>query len=106
MNTLFMLLDVPAKKNSAMSWGIMILVFVVFYILIMLPQQKRNKQIKKFRESLEVGAKVKTLGGVHGKISQIKDDGTVLMEIDNNVRIKVDVASIVDATEQVADQKK
>lgn len=105
MNTLFILLDEQTGKNSTMSLIIMLLVFVVFYLLIMLPQQKRNKQIKKFRESLEVGAKVKTLGGIHGKISQIKDDGTVLLEVDNNVRIKVDLASIIDANEATEQRK-
>jgi len=108
MNTLFILLDggLAGGKNSSMSWIIMLLIFVVFYVMIMLPQSRRNKQLKKFRESLEVGSKIKTLGGIYGKVSQIKEDGTVLMEIDNNVRIKVDIASVVDASEPTTEKKK
>ena len=99
MNTLFILLQTDPQKPGAMSWIIMLLIFVVFYVLIMLPQSRRQKQLRKFRESLEEGQKVKTIGGIHGKIAQIKDDGTVLLEVDTNTRMKVDLASIVDATD-------
>ena len=99
MNTLFILLQNQPQKPGAMSWIIMILIFVVFYVLIMLPQSRRQKQLRKFRESLQEGQKVKTVGGIYGKIAQIKDDGTLLLEVDTNTRIKVDLGSVVDASE-------
>jgi preprotein translocase subunit YajC len=98
MNTLFLLLDGAAaapKQGGATMWIMLILLFAVFYIFMILPQNKKQKQLKAFRESLKEGDKVVTIGGIYGKVAQIKEDGTVLLEVDNNVRIKLDKNSIV-----------
>ena len=71
----------------------MVLIFVVFYFFMIRPQMKRQKEIKKFREALQVGDKVITSGGIHGKIKELKDD-YVMLEITNNVLIKVDKGSV------------
>lgn len=109
----FILLDVPpvagAKTQSPYSMWIMLgLLMVVFYFFMIRPQSKKQKALKVFRESLAEGNKVVTIGGIHGKIAQIKDN-TVLLEIAENVRIKIDKASIVqDPTDaqQTIDSKK
>ena len=72
----------------------MVLIFVVFYFFMIRPQQKRQKEIKKQRESMQVGDKVITSGGIYGKIRELKDDNTAIVEIAENVRIKVDKTSI------------
>lgn len=56
----------------------LILVFVVFYFMLIRPQKKREKQLKEMIASLKVGDEVATIGGIHGKISRIKDDIFVL----------------------------
>ncbi|MCL1943325.1 MAG: preprotein translocase subunit YajC [Candidatus Azobacteroides sp.] len=71
----------------------MLLIVAVFYFFMIRPQSKRQKEIRKFRESLQTGDKVITSGGIHGRIKEVKDD-SVLLEIADNVRIKVDKASI------------
>jgi preprotein translocase subunit YajC len=52
------------------------------------PQQKKQKEQKKFIDALRKGNKVVTVGGVHGEIVDIKDD-IISLEIDRGVRIKV-----------------
>lgn len=96
MNLLsFLLLEAPAGSGGGMS-GIlmMVLIFVVFYFFMIRPQQKRQKEIKKQRENMQIGDKVVTSGGIYGKIREMKDDGTVIVEIAENVRIKVDKTSV------------
>lgn len=65
--------------------GLMILVFYFFFIR---PQQKKAKEVKKFRETLEKGTRVVTIGGIHGKIAEVKDN-IVVLDLGNNVRMKV-----------------
>ena len=95
MNLILLQAAAPAQQGGGLS-GIlmMVLIFVVFYFFMIRPQQKRQKEIKKQRESMQVGDKVITSGGVYGKIREIKDDNTVIIEIAENVRIKVDKTSV------------
>ncbi|MCZ6594610.1 MAG: preprotein translocase subunit YajC [Bacteroidetes bacterium] len=53
-------------------------VFIVFFIV--LPQRKKMKQEKKFYSELKRGTKVITNGGLHGKVLDINDDGTIIIE--------------------------
>ena len=86
----------PAAPQGGGLSGIlmMVLIFVVFYFFMIRPQQKRQKEIKKQRDNMQVGDKVITSGGLYGKIRELKDDNTVIIEIAENVRIKVDKTSV------------
>jgi preprotein translocase subunit YajC len=66
----------------------MALMIGVFYFFFIRPQQKKTKEIKKFRDSLEKGARVVTIGGIHGKVAEVKEN-VVVLDLGNNVRIKV-----------------
>ena len=72
----------------------MILIFVVMYFFMVRPQQKKQKEIVKWRESLKRGDKIVTVGGIYGTIAEVKDTFLVV-EVDNNVRIRVDKSSVV-----------
>lgn len=52
----------------------MILLFVVMYLILILPQKKREKKAREMLNALKVGDKVTTIGGIAGKILNIKDD--------------------------------
>lgn len=95
MNLFLLQASAPAPQGGGLS-GIlmMVLIFVVFYFFMIRPQQKRQKEIKKQRDSMQVGDKVITSGGIYGKIRELKDDNTVIIEIAENVRIKVDKTSV------------
>ena len=65
----------------------------IFYFMIMRPQQKRQKGRQKLLESMKKGDKVVTAGGLHGTIVGI-DDKTLLVQIADNVKVKVERSSI------------
>ena len=97
MNLLSLLLDgAPTGGGMQGMSGIlmMVLIFAVFYFFMIRPQQKRQKEIKKQRDGMQAGDKVITSGGIYGKIKEVKDDNTVIIEISENVRIKVDKNSV------------
>ena len=52
----------------------MILIFVIFYFMLIRPQRKKDKEAKKMLESLKVGDRICTIGGIYGTIVRIKDD--------------------------------
>jgi preprotein translocase subunit YajC len=66
--------------------------FVIMYFFMIRPQMKRQKEAKKFQEALQVGDKVMTLGGIHGKIVEVGETD-VVMAIDQG-RIRIEKAGI------------
>lgn len=84
----------PASTGNGFSTIIMIiLMFVVFYFFMIRPQMKKQKEMKKFRDSISNGDKVITAGGIYGKVKEVKDT-TILLEIADNVRITIDKGSV------------
>ena len=104
MNLLSILLQAaaPAAGGASSYSGIlmMVLIFVVFYFFMIRPQSKRQKEIKKQREAMQVGDKVVTSGGIYGKVKELKET-TVVVEIAENVRIKVDKNSVFATAEDI-----
>lgn len=72
----------------------LVLIIVVFYFFMIRPQMKKQKEVAKFRSSLQKGDKVVTTGGIYGKVNDIKEN-IVTVEIANNVTVKVDKVSLV-----------
>ena len=68
-------------------------IIAIFYFMIMRPQQKRQKERQKLLESMKKGDKVVTAGGIHGTIVGIEDK-TLLLQIADNVKVKVERSSI------------
>ena len=65
----------------------LILLFVIFYFLLIRPQQKHQKKRQEMLKSLRKGDKVVTIGGIHGLIKEISDD-MVVLRVADNVNIK------------------
>jgi preprotein translocase subunit YajC len=68
-------------------------IFLIFYFMIIRPQQKRAKEREKMLSELQKGDKVVTSGGIHGTIVGLEDK-TVLLQIADNVKVKVDRSAI------------
>jgi preprotein translocase subunit YajC len=84
-----------AGQGGGMTMLLMLaLIFVVMWLFMIRPQQKRQKELNNFRNSLSKGDKVVTVGGIYGTVIEVTDN-KVLLEIDKDVRIKVDKASLV-----------
>jgi preprotein translocase subunit YajC len=81
-------------QNPLMSFIPLLLIIVVFYFFMIRPQMKRQKELKNFREALKKGDKVITTGGIYGRIVEMQDN-TVFVEIDTNVKIKVDKSALL-----------
>ena len=81
-------------QNPLMSFLPLLLIIVVFYFFMIRPQMKRQKELKNFRSSLQKGDKVVTTGGIYGRIVEIQDNA-IMIEIDTNVKIKVDKVAIL-----------
>ncbi|MBX7127730.1 MAG: preprotein translocase subunit YajC [Flavobacteriales bacterium] len=78
--------------------------FVVFYFFMIRPQQKKAKEAKKFRESLQKGIKVVTIGGLHGKVVEVSDK-TVLIEAADGVKLRFEKSAIaLDSTMQLTEE--
>ena len=84
----------PAQSGGAMMWVMMALIFVVMWFFMIRPQRKQQKELQAFRDGLKKGDKVVTIGGIYGTVCEIKDT-TVLIEVDNNVKIRVSKQALV-----------
>jgi preprotein translocase subunit YajC len=97
------LLDAPATGSGMGYMQIipLLLIVVVFYFFFIRPQMKRSKDQKKFRESLQKGQKIITVGGIHGRIVEIQDT-TVTIEVEGQVRLRVEKSAIaIDNTQTI-----
>ena len=88
MNVMTIMLQ-AAGGGSAQFLIMMVLIFGVMYFLMIRPQQKKQKELVKFRNALEKGQKIVTAGGIYGTVKEVKE-GYVLVEVDSNVAIRVD----------------
>ena len=81
-------------------------IFVVFYFFMIRPQMKKQKDQKKFKESLVNGAKVVTIGGIHGKVLEVKEN-TVIVETEGGNRLKFEKSAIAKefSTEEIEKTK-
>ena len=77
-----------APGGGLMSFLPMILIFVAFWFLLIAPQRKKQKQHDKMIQALEKGAKVKTVGGIFGTVTGVKDDRFVV-RIAENVKVEL-----------------
>ena len=76
-------------------WIMIIAIFAIMYFFMIRPQNKKQKEIQKFRNSLSVGMDIVTAGGIHGTIRSIdENDNTVVVEVATGVKMKFDKTSI------------
>ena len=93
----FMTLLQAAGAQGASSWTMwvmLLLIFVVMWFFMIRPQRKQQKELQKFREGLQKGDKVVTVGGIFGTVAEINEK-SVLIEVDKNVKLRVDKNSLV-----------
>ena len=107
MNNLLyvLLMGQPTEgQNPLTSFLPLLLIIVVFYFFMIRPQMKKQKDLRKYRESLQKGDKVITTGGIYGKINAMKDNH-IIVEIDENVKIKIDKSAILKDSSDISTAK-
>ncbi len=95
MSISLVLLQAQAQQGGNMwvSLLMIVLIFVVMYFFMIRPNVKKQKEIKKFQDSLKSGDKVVTAGGIYGKVKDVKET-EVILEVCDGVRITVDKNSV------------
>jgi preprotein translocase subunit YajC len=105
---LFLAQQQAGQAQSGGLWYMQLLpfafIFVIFYFLLIRPQQKRQKEHQQLLSNLKTGDKVVTSSGIHGLIANVKDT-TFLVKVADNVKIEVDKNAIASVSKSV-DQPK
>jgi preprotein translocase subunit YajC len=103
MNVLTILLAGQGGGDTTSTFLMFGMIFVVFYFFMIRPQTKKAKETKKFREALSKGDRIVTIGGIHGKIEEVKDE-TIVIAVEGGNRLKVEKSAIsLDTTSQLQD---
>ena len=92
------------QKGNPSFLIMMVLIIVVFYFFMIRPQNKKQKELRSFRESLKKGDKIVTSGGIYGKIIEISER-TVTIEVEDKMKLKVDKSVIIRDTSDLPSQK-
>ncbi len=92
------------QQSGWYSFLPLVLIIVVFYFFFIRPQMKRSKDQKKFKEGLQKGQKVITIGGIHGRIVEIQET-TVTIEVENNVRLRIEKSAVAMDNSQTIEAK-
>lgn len=108
MNLLSILLMTPpadgSEQGGLMSFLPLVLVIVVFYFFFIRPQMKKSKEQKKFREELQKGDNVLTIGGINGKIVKMEET-TVIIETEDQTKLRVERSAVVPKDTVLGQQK-
>ena len=91
---------IPLAAAQPQGGGIPMIVmlvglFAIVYFFMIRPQNKKQKEIQKFRNALEVGQDVITIGGIHGTIKRIEDNDIITLSVSTGVEIKFDRSAIM-----------
>ncbi|MDX5349413.1 MAG: preprotein translocase subunit YajC [Paracoccaceae bacterium] len=95
----------PSAGAAVAQFLPIILIFVIFYFLLIRPQQKKMKEHRAMVEALRRGDQVVTAGGIVGKVSKVQEDGMVEIEIADGVKVKVvrhTISQVLNKTEPAA----
>ncbi len=76
-------------QSGIMSFLPLIAIVVVFYFFMIRPQMKKAKEQKKYIEALKKGDKILTIGGIYGKIVEVREDATIIMEVEDGTKLKI-----------------
>lgn len=103
MNLFLLQATQPAADAAAGKVGgfdptmiiMLVVMFAIMYFFMIRPQQKRQKEIQKFRNSMTVGTKVVTAGGIYGTVKDLNEgEAFITLEISKGVTIQIDRASV------------
>lgn len=103
------LLNILLQQQAGAGYSSILMIVVliaIFYFFIIRPQSKKQKEIRKFRDSLKKDDKVVTAGGIYGKIKNIDNEkNVVILEIADNVKIHIDKGSIYQTVQDASESQ-
>jgi preprotein translocase subunit YajC len=98
MNQLFILMAPQGGQGGIMSFLPLVAIVVVFYFFMIRPQMKKAKEQKKYIEGLKKGDKILTIGGIYGKIVEVREDATLIMEVEDGTKMKIAKSAVSNDT--------
>lgn len=105
MTTLISILQAAQPGGFQQYSGLIVIValFAIMYFFMIRPQNKKQKELRNFRNSLKAGQDVVTVGGLHGTVRSINEkDDTITLEVATGVKLVFDRSSIVPQAENSA----
>jgi preprotein translocase subunit YajC len=90
-------LPVPGG-SSLLTIAPLLFIFAIFYFLLIMPQQRRQKKWQAMLSELKTGDKITTSGGLRGTIMSLKDDSLILRVPPDNLKLEVSRGSVVSVT--------
>ena len=84
-------------------WIMLIAIFLIMWLFMIRPQRKQQKELQNFRDSLKKGDKIVTVGGIYGTVEEVNDK-TVLIKVDDGVKLRVDKQGLVRDSSDVAQE--
>ena len=90
----FSLLQAASKQPWYGTPLLIVLMIFVMYFFMLRPQQKRQKEQRRFVDTLKEGDWVVTSGGLHGKVASLEEEGVLSLEVGKGTRLKLDRSSI------------
>jgi len=89
------------QAGGGMGWlsvAPLLFIFAIFYFLLIMPQQRRQKKWQTMLDALKTGDRVVTSGGLRGTVVTLKDDSVYLRVPPDNLRVEVTKASVMQVT--------
>ena len=105
LNMIYNLIALQAAGGNGagiLNICLIVILFAIFYFFMIRPQQKKQKEIKKFRDALAKGDKIITAGGIYGKIRNVGTT-TFDVEISEGVRITIDKNSVYPSSQEITE---
>ncbi len=91
---LLILMAPQAGGNPLTQMLPLVLIIIVFYFFMIRPQMKKAKDQKKFVENLQKGDKILTIGGIYGKVVEVRETGTILIETEDGSKMLVTKSAV------------
>jgi preprotein translocase subunit YajC len=92
-------------SDPVLQFAPLIALVAIFYFLVIRPQQQKVKAHQAMVDAVKRGDTVITAGGVIGKVSKVKDDGEILVEIADNVQVRVVKGTLTEVRPRVPEAK-
>lgn len=105
LSSILMMGGQDQQGGGASSLIFLGLIIVVFYFFMIRPQMKKTKEQKKFREAIKKGDQIITIGGIHGKISDVQEN-TFVIETEGGNKIKIEKAAVASNVAEMAVNQK
>jgi len=90
------------QQNLLVTMMPLVFIFVIFYFLLIRPQQKKQKDHEKLVQAVKTGDQVVTNAGIHGTVSNVKDK-TIIIKIADNVKVEFDRSAVVTVEKPASD---